>query len=159
MTVSKLWSKFSLFWRSEFSYTHVDASPLAGRSSADSALCSGMAPQVKFDMAFTHRVSTDSFSPGNPIWFLIDSVVKEHAETCPNNQVECVVELEKSLKRHLEPDTPPANNKRKKKSVRFEPPAITSPPKTCLSLITTSPIILVSRIWSIYSPSRNPKTP
>lgn len=117
----------------------------------------GAAPQVKFDMAFTHRVSTGLLNPGGPVWFLINSVANEHAETCSNKQAECVVELENSLKRQLEPIMPPGN-KKMKKSVRFEPPTIASPPKPCLSLIAASPIILVSILRSIHFPDYNSRT-
>lgn len=71
-------------------------------------------PQVRFDMTFSHRVSTGSPGPEDPIWFLIDSILDEHKTTCSNKPSACVAELEISLKRQLAPtDTPMAPTAKK----------------------------------------------
>ena len=75
-------------------------------------------PQVRFDMAFTHRVLTGTPASGDPIWFLVDSIINEHIGTCSSNQTACMGNLERSLKRQLQPTVAPVA-KKVKKSVRF----------------------------------------
>ena len=86
--------------------------------------------QVKFDMAFTHRAFTNNPGLGDPVWFLVDSIINEHTESCSNNQVECLDRLEKSLKRQLEP-APVAASKKVKKTVRFTTLVPTPMPMPC----------------------------
>lgn len=91
-------------------------------------------PQVKFDMAFTHRILTGKTHSEDPIWFLVDSIINEHMDTCSSNQTACMDELEGSLKRQLEPTVAPAA-KKIKKTVRF---AQASMPNPCLPLLATT---------------------
>lgn len=99
-------------------------------------------PEVKFDMAFTHRASVDTLHPRDPIWFLVSSIINEHVDTCSNDQAECMQNLEKSLKRQLESVAPSISQKRVKKTVRFDSSISSSLPKPCLPPLFTKPIIL-----------------
>ena len=86
--------------------------------------------QVQFDMAFTHRTLTDTYDMGYPIWFLVDSIINEHTETCINDQAACISSLAGSLKRQLEPTVAPVA-KKLKKSVRFTSPALPASSSPC----------------------------
>jgi hypothetical protein len=99
-------------------------------------------PQVKFNMAFTHRLLTGNLGPGDPgpgdpVWFLVDSIINEHVGSCSSDQMTCRNELEISLKRQLEPCLTPVV-KKVKKSVRFAASMSSSMPTTSLSMPTTS---------------------
>lgn len=100
-------------------------------------------PQVKFDMAFTHHVSTNNSHTRDLIWFLIDSIISDPAEIESHEPHERVVEFKKSLKRCLEPTVCPT---KKEKFVRFETPVLPSLSKACLPLTATCPIILGNTI-------------
>lgn len=94
-------------------------------------------PQVKFDMAFTHRILTGTSPTEDPIWFLVDSIINEHIGTCSSNEAECMDELKRSLKRQLEPVVTPVA-KKPKKSVRFAPSIPASMPIPSLPLLPTN---------------------
>jgi hypothetical protein len=107
------------------------------------ALNRDSSPEVKFDIAFTHRALTDTLNAsnvGDPIWFLVDSVINEHVGTCSNDRATCTIELESSLKRQLEPTVTPVL-KRARKSVRFVPPMQLPLPDPCLPPLAINPII------------------
>lgn len=93
-------------------------------------------PQIKFDMAFTHRVLTDA-SLGDPIWFLVDLIINEHMDVCTNTQTACLDELKNTLKRQLTPAITQAA-KKVKKTVRFASAAPASSPDPCLPLIAST---------------------
>ena len=93
--------------------------------------------QVKFDMAFTHRAFTGNLGSGDPIWFLVDSIIIEHVDRCSDGQVDCLNQLENSLKRQLEPASTPVA-KKTKKSVRFTALEPTPEQMPCLSLSTSN---------------------
>ena len=93
-------------------------------------------PQVKFDMAFTHRVLPDT-SSGDPIWFLVDSIINEHMHACTSMQTTCIDELEKTLKRQLTPP-PTQAAKRVKKRVTFASAVPVSLPTLNLPPLTSA---------------------
>ena len=93
-------------------------------------------PQVKFDMAFTHRVLSDT-SSGDPIWFLVDSIINEHMDACTSAQTTCMDELKKTLKRQLTPTLTQAA-KKVKKSVSFASAVPVSLPTPNLPPLTSA---------------------
>ena len=93
-------------------------------------------PRVKFDMAFTHKNLAGNSRSGDPIWFLVDSIINEHIGTCSSNQTTCMNELEKSLKRQLEPAAP-STAKKVKKSVRFAS-SVSAPIPSPIPLLATT---------------------
>lgn len=104
-------------------------------------------PEVKFDMAFTHRATVDTLHSGDPVWFLVSSTINEHVDSCSsNNQAECMHSLEKTLKRQSESVIPPTSQKRVKKTVRFDSSISSPSPKPCLPPLFTRPIILGNSI-------------
>lgn len=74
-------------------------------------------PQVKFNMAFTHRILTDTSE--DLIWFLVDSIINEHMDACTSTETACIDELKQTLKRQLKPTTT-QTAKKVKTSARFE---------------------------------------
>ena len=103
------------------------------------------APQVKFDMAFTHRILADTLNSGDPIWFLVDSIINEHLSTCANDPTACMVELQGSLRRQLEAETTTITaSKRVKKTVKFAPPEPSPAPSPYLPRLVTKPIVLAN---------------
>lgn len=99
-------------------------------------------PQVKFNMAFTHRLLSGNPGPGDPIWFLVDSIINEHTGTCSGDQMTSLNELEVSLKRQLEPCLSPVV-KKVKKSVKFAS-SISAPMPTPVLPLSASIRILES---------------
>ena len=97
--------------------------------------------QIKFEMAYTHRVRIDVPYLEDPIWFLVDSIISEHIDTCTSKETACMDELKKSLKRQLTPIITPVA-KKVKKSVRFAStmpaPLPASLPAPCLPLPSTT---------------------
>lgn len=100
-------------------------------------LDTGSSPQVKFDMAFTHRVLTGTPHSGDPIWFLVNSIINEHIDTCSSKNADCMDELKRTLKRQFETTVTPAS-KRTKKNVRF---ASSMPATPYLPLLATTPTL------------------
>lgn len=93
-------------------------------------------PHVKFDIAFTHRVLTNAPYSGDPIWFLVDSIINEHIDTCTGNQKTCMDDLQRTLKRQLAPSVTPGA-KKVKKSVSFASAIVASLPAPRLPLLDT----------------------
>ncbi|MCJ1393646.1 hypothetical protein MMC18_006521 [Xylographa bjoerkii] len=86
------------------------------------------APQVRFKLAFTHLTLQGSASSGDPIWFLIESILG-NSQSNPVQLGKDTFSLVQTLKRSGE--LPEAiTPKRRKKSVRFDialPPPISCP--------------------------------
>ena len=81
----------------------------------------GSAPQVKFNIAFTHMTLAGATGSGEPIWFVVDSTINEQTTTSCGDHIPSLDELGKTLKRQFEPAV--VHHPRKtKKCVRFQPP-------------------------------------
>ena len=90
------------------------------------------APQVKFNLAFTHMTPAGATGLGQPVWFVIDSTINEQTATLCRDQLAGLGRLENTLKRQLEPAAIQPT-KKIKKSVRFQ----TCVPAPSLGLTST----------------------
>ena len=85
------------------------------------------APQVKFSMALTHLTLTGSATHGDPLWFVIESIIVNAPASGSGNLGPQLRNIAESLKRQL--DAPPDNgSKRVNKPVRFQSPPPTAGP-------------------------------
>jgi hypothetical protein len=96
--------------------------------------------QVKFDMAFAHKMLTDDPGLADPIWLRVESITNEHISTCSSGPTTCANELEMSLKRQLEPCSTPVA-KEAKKSMRFASSISASMPTRIPPLSATTLIL------------------
>ncbi len=79
------------------------------------------APQVKFNMAFTHMTSAGSTDSRDPIWFVVESTLSDETATPSGNEAASLDEPGKTLKRQL--DAAASHNSRKvQKRVGYQPP-------------------------------------
>lgn len=99
-------------------------------------------------MAFTHRVLSDT-SSGDPIWFLVDSIINEHMDACTSTQTTCINELKQTLKRQLNPTLTQAA-KKVKKSVSFASAVAASLPTLNLPPPLTSALACVGTDFCDY---------
>lgn len=84
--------------------------------------CEASAPQVQFSVALTHLTLTGSATQGDPLWFVIESIIGSATAGGRGNIEPQLCSLADTLKRQL--DTPPEPmSKKVKKSVRFQTPA------------------------------------
>ena len=89
--------------------------------------CETSAPQVQFSMALTHLTLTGSATQGDPLWFVIESIIGSATAGGRGDLEPQLCNLAKTLKRQL--DAPPEPvSKKVKKSVRFQTLAPTAGP-------------------------------
>ena len=84
--------------------------------------CETSAPQVKFSMALTHLTVTGSATQGDPLWFVIESIIGNATTSGGGEMGSQLSTLADSLKRQLDATSDHAP-KKVKKSVRFQTPA------------------------------------
>ena len=97
-------------------------------------------PQVKFNMAFTNLTLTGSLGQGEPMWFMIDTILEDTLADRPAEPVFETRGIAQSLKRGL--DLPPAScSQKSKKTVRFARADPTGP-----SLIFSNAVLSIPRM-------------
>ena len=90
------------------------------RVQAEQVVWSGdSAPQVKFNVGFTHLTLTGATGSREPIWFVVDSTINEQTATFCSGQFAGLDEIGKTLKRQFEPAVV-HHPKKVKKRVRFQ---------------------------------------
>ena len=84
-------------------------------------------PQIQFNLAFTHLTLTGTASAGDPIWFVIESILGDRTAGAAANINSDILDFTQSLKRQNEiPSVQVA--KKSKKCVRFQSPTSTPQP-------------------------------
>ena len=80
--------------------------------------------QVRFKLAFTHVLLAENLTPGDPVWFLIESIVDsaKSSDNQANRLSSGALRLVENLKRQSEVSTEQCL-KKAKKSVRFQQPS------------------------------------
>ena len=101
--------------------------------------CETSAPQVKFSMALTHLTLTGSATQGDPLWFVIESIIGNAAASGGGDLGPRLCNFAESLKRQLDA---PADNatKQVRKCVRFQSPPPTVGPSIQLMAPTNTAI-------------------
>ncbi len=83
-------------------------------------------PQVKFNLAFNSLALTGSSDQGDPIWFIIDTIIKDTEADSETKPVSEILDVTHSLKREAESPTEKLT-KKLKKGVRFAPSTSAAP--------------------------------
>ena len=95
-------------------------------------------PQVKFNMTFTNLTLTGSLGQGEPMWFMIDTILEDRIADCPTEPVHGIMDIAQSLKRELE--LPPGSCSRNhKKTVRLAQAESTVPSLTFSNAVLSNP--------------------
>ena len=96
-------------------------------------------PQVQFNLAFTNLTLTGSSCQGDPIWFMIDTIIEDSIIHSQTKSADPNKDLAQALKRQLD-SSPEVSSKKARKSVRF---AVT-PSKTPNVPSAVDPSVLLS---------------